>query len=362
MSGLIARLRQYPLASGFVVVAGLCLLLHAVPVVARIDLGLLDFQFQVLRRLAPEPVERDVVVIGIDEETTKVLREPYTLWHPHFGRAFRALALAEPAVVGVDINFPDRSFDFLIPGYDSELLRGILTLRSVAPLVLGVTVEADGRERRIYPPFLSVAGEGGAGFVLWRLDSDRVARSFSERLGDRGEKVPTLVGMMVRHMGVEPSEGIINFALGERFDYVPMHRVLEWETAGNVEAFRAVFENRAVLLGTVMPFEDRHYQPVNLANWEDNANFAPGVLIHAQALRTIMGPGLIRPFPTVVVLALTLAAAILWWGGGHWAFRLSFGFAWVVMIVVLSTWLLTRGWHLPVAGIAFAGILVFRHI
>ena len=330
---------------------------HPIAFVRTAELKALDNQFEILRQIAPKDVERDVVVIGIDEETTKVFREPYTLWHVHFGRLFEALAIVDPVVVGVDINFPDRSYDFLLPGYDKYLLRGILALKSTAPLVLGVTVEADGRERPIYPPFLSVAGKNSAGFVQWRLDSDRVARHFTERLGEAGEELPTLVGTMARHMGLNPGEGIINYAVGKRFDYILLHQVLEWFEAADSKSLREAFADRPVLLGTVMPFEDRHYQPLNLAAWEKNAKFAPGVLIHAQALRSIMADGLVKRTPLSVVLAMTLVASLLWWGRAHWAARVFFGLAWTAILFALSTWLLDSGWSLPVVGIALAGII-----
>ena len=77
--------------------------------------------------------------------------------------------------------------------------------------------------------------------------------------------MPTLVGRMARHMGLEPAAGMINYTVGDAFGYVPFHRVLEWHDAGDVAALRRAFEGRPVLLGSVLPFVDRHYQPVDLA-------------------------------------------------------------------------------------------------
>ena len=86
-----SRIRKNPLVVGFLLVVSLGLLTHAVPFVRTAELKALDNQFEILRQIVPKDVERDVVVIGIDEETTKVFREPYTLWHVHFGRLFEAL-------------------------------------------------------------------------------------------------------------------------------------------------------------------------------------------------------------------------------------------------------------------------------
>jgi hypothetical protein len=42
--------------------------------------------------------------------------------------------------VCLDIVLPDRRFDAIVPGYDRQLLAGILTARRTTPLVLALTV------------------------------------------------------------------------------------------------------------------------------------------------------------------------------------------------------------------------------
>src|SRR5207244_9233423 len=58
----------------------------------RADRALLDAQFRLLRERAPQPVDKDVVLVGIDEASFQVLREPFALWHPHLGRFLQAMA------------------------------------------------------------------------------------------------------------------------------------------------------------------------------------------------------------------------------------------------------------------------------
>ncbi len=88
------------------------------PALQSADLMLLDAQFMLLRAQGPKPIAQDVTVIGIDEDTYKQFPEPFALWHAHFGEMLSALALAKPAVAAFDINFPDRSFDSVLPGLD----------------------------------------------------------------------------------------------------------------------------------------------------------------------------------------------------------------------------------------------------
>jgi class 3 adenylate cyclase len=347
----------HPLGAGFAAVVAVALILPWTGFVAALDLRAIDQQVFFLRAYAPRSVENDVVIVGIDEETDKALREPYTLWHPYIGDFFKAMAQARPAVVGLDINLPDRSYNFLLKGLDAKLLRGILALRDVAPVVFGLTVDASGRARRIFPPFVSTAGPKSTGYVLWRLDADRVVRRFDESIAQGGQAVPTLVGRMARHMGIEPKAGMINYAVGEPFGYVPFHKLLEWFNSGDVETLRRVFEGKPVLLGSVLPFVDRHYQQVDLAGWEENDNFAPGMLIHAQALRSLMGPGLIDDAPMAAVVVMVLMAAFLWWPARHWGVGLLSLLGFAGLATGASTWLLYGGLYLPLSAILLTALL-----
>ncbi len=127
----------------------------------RADRALLDAEFRQLRERAPQPVDRDVVVVGIDETTFQVLREPFALWHPHLGRFLQAMAIAKPSVLGLDIALPDRSYHFLLPNYDQPLVQGLADLRGGAqvPIVLAQSLDERGNLRAIFPPYLAVAGK-----------------------------------------------------------------------------------------------------------------------------------------------------------------------------------------------------------
>ncbi|MDB5810030.1 MAG: adenylate/guanylate cyclase with Chase sensor, partial [Betaproteobacteria bacterium] len=84
----------------------------------RLDMRLLDAQFKLVRTYALRPANHAVVIVGFDDDTTRKLREPFTLWHPHIGRFLQATAGAGASAVGLDIVLPDRSYEFIAPGYD----------------------------------------------------------------------------------------------------------------------------------------------------------------------------------------------------------------------------------------------------
>jgi class 3 adenylate cyclase/CHASE2 domain-containing sensor protein len=291
----------------------------------------------------------DIALIGIDEGTLQAFPEPVALWHGYLGTILHGLARASPRAVAIDVELPTHSYDFLRPGSDRELLGAIVALRSAAPLVIALGVAQSGQVKAIHAPFLAAAGENGAGVAAWPLDADARVRRFDERLGEAGGVVPTLVGALARRLGVEPRPGWIDMALGAPFDYVPAHTVFEWARSGNDEPLRAAFAQRVVLLGAVLPFADRHAVAVPLAAWEASGS-APGLLLHAQALRSLLGGGLVRPAPPLFAYALIALAACAWLALG----RVLVGAAAVAGIALLvgagALWLLHQGTFVPLAA------------
>jgi len=340
---------------------GFIILLLFVPLIvfARLtetfDLKLLDSQFRLLRAWSPQAVAKDVVVVGIDEDTTKRFPEPLTLWHAHFGRFFSAMALAKPAAIGVDIILPDRSYESVLPGSDKKLLKGLLDARLSFPLVLGETVDPLGKPRAIFPLFLKIAG--ASGYALFPVDRDGVVRRFDERLADGGNAVPTLAGEMARKLGKEPGAGYIDFRRGAPFHYVPLHQVLQWADSGDKEALVRAFRDKPVLVGMALPFEDRLSVAVQLAGWEPDAPNTPGVLLHAQALRNLLNTGLVQPMSAFLVAAICAVLAALWFVSARTLLVVPLLAAIVLVLGGASTWLLAEGWFFPAVAPAVTAVL-----
>lgn len=310
------RLRRW----GWLAVAVAGVGIHAFGLLALQDVQLLDRGFAVLREQRPRPVERDVVLVGMDDATTTAFPEPMSLWHQHLGDFLKAMAELKPGVVGFDLIFPDRSYDKVLPGADRALLEGLVAMRGAkVPVVLGLTVDPEGNTRKIYPPFLSIAGRDATGFVFIandpKVSADQVARYFDERLGVDGSWRPTLSGQMARRMKREPTAGYIDFSRGAAIDYLPFHEVVAAWHEGRIEELRARFAGHPVLVGGVYRFDDRHFMPVNMAAWEtsaENNGYTPGVFLHVQALRSFMSGGTIAPLGGWMLYAAILAAALLW--------------------------------------------------
>jgi len=312
---------------------------------------LLDTEIRFTRHFFPKNVDADVVVIGIDETTIKQLSEPFALWHKHLGNFLQAVALGEARVVGLDIVLPDRSFNEILAGYDESLMMGILKAKRVMPVVLALTLDSSGNPRPLYRKFELVAGKGGTGFALFPLDSDNTVRRFDEYLGEDHSLVPTIAGQMARALNITPKYGLIDYSVGGQFNYIPLHVLLDWFQNNNSNALKMALSGKSILLGSVLPAEDRLHLPINLASWENNNNYAPGVLVHAQTLRSILADRIVEPFPVWVVLILIFLVSLIWF------FELSAISSSVLLILIsifffaFSAFQFRQGHYLPVATV-----------
>lgn len=304
---------------------------------------------------------RQVVLVGLDEATEQAYSEPLALWHRRLGGLFEALAQARPRAVGVDLALPPRSFDELLPGGDAALARGLVRLRRACPVVLGVTVDGEGQVRPLRPLFEGIVGEEGRGFVVWPVDPDGVVRAFSEHPHGRRETLPTVAGQLARALGRPVRDGPLDFRAAPPVPYLPMHQVVAWGRGGRTEALRSAFEGKVVMVGSVLPFVDRHFQVVDLNGWgEENRRFAPGVLLHVQAVENLLGEGPLRRLPPWLVWGLALAMGWLGHVQGTRAGRGALGVLLALLLLLALVLLaLTRGWVLPPSLPGLALILAY---
>lgn len=333
----------------------LCLIVALVlaidPSSTPLERASLDSQHQLLREHFPQTATVPVVVVGINEHAIDHYPEPLALWHPQLGQFLSAMASAPAKTVGLDVVLPERSFDHLVPQYDRQLLLGLLAAKRQTHLVLGLTVDPSGQQRKIYAPFVSVAGTQSLGYVLLPADADNTVRRYNPRVGADGQAVPTLVGNMAKAFAAEAPAGWINYRLRHNIQLIPFEQVLRWAQQNNIAALRQTFTGKAVLLGSVLRFEDRLPQPVNLAEWEpDNNNTVPGALIHAQTLSSLLNGGLIQPAASWLLVLGLIAATGLFWLPLRLGHVVLLGSAISIGLYGVSTALLAQLVYLPVSG------------
>ncbi len=337
----------------------------------------LDARFA-LRRvyLASDPMP-EVVLIAADEASLREITAPLALWHQPLARVLARIAAMEPRAVGLDFALPEHSYDDLLPGGDASLAKALVQLRRAAPLVLALGADsATGKTQALHPLFAAAAGLENSGLAYFPRDADGAIRHFSEALGQGGETVPTLAGQLVRRLGGAAQAGIIDFSRGPPFQYLPLHELARANEQG-LEEFAQRIRGRIVLVGTALPFLDRHVAPVRLAAW-DHSPDQPGLVLQAQALRSLLGGTQITTAPAALqwliaalagtlVLAplrlrhwMSLGAAVLLTGALVSLFALDFGLDFPVLAPLLA--LIMGGafhftWHFRAARQARARLL-----
>ncbi len=344
---------------GLTVCLLVAVLLHLSQTADTLSRSVLDNQFNLLHRYTAHPIKNDVVIVGIDEASYKSFKEPFALWHPYLGRFLQAMAVAKPAVVGLDIVLPERSYQFLIPDYDQSLLQGLQAARAQTPLVLAQTVEVSGEFRKVYEPIVTASGGNTLASVMVCPDDDGFVRRFDPNQCTVNAHGSMLVEKMAGHLSnAKLGTGLVDFGAGEPFEYIPFTRVLEWQAQGNADQLTGTFGGKSVLLGVVSPLGERVNSPVPLAAWDPSRHRIPGVLMQAQMLRSMLDGGMIREANTYVVLGLTLFVALFWLGRIGW-FKLVVLLAFPFVVLLAATWLLGQEIFLPIGGILLSGVFAF---
>jgi len=329
----------------------------ASPLVGRLDLANFDLQAATVRQIrAQPPVESDpIALVGIDDATLAATGEPLplSLIHQELGRALEAIAAARPRLVVIDIALAASSVESLRPGYDAALMSGLIAARDAAGVVASLTNEANGTAIAPYAPLVAAAGEDAFGFPVYPVDADNVVRRFDPA---RTGAAPSLLGRVAERLHLDDrvkNAGWIDFTRGAPITYTPLVEVARG--ASDPVHLRARFAGKVVLIGSVLPYVDRLPQPVNLAQWEPVAAAPPGVVLNAQAVRSILGAGLIRPAPMLAEWGLVALFALL-------AFIHKMVGRWVTLVAaigftfVLAGVLHANGLFLPLAVAWTAGV------
>lgn len=315
---------------------------------ARIDAAVFDAQIRALRRLEVRPAE-GVVVVGIDEATIRAQPDPFAMSHAQLGAALESLSRAGPALIVLDVVLPERSFDHLRPGLDLALFRGLRIARETG-LVVALHSETGG-PRPILPVFVEAIGADALAVAVFPQDVDGVVRRFEPALGPDGENVPTVTGRVAERLRRPAHAGWIDWSLGAPFRYLPLH-----EVAAGSAGLQGAVRDKVVVIGSVEAHVDRLRQPVHLAAWEAPTATPPGVMVHAQAARTLLAGGMIRavPWPALglAVLAFAALAAIRRLEPRWGALILA-----ILASALLGAWALTSGRNFGWALAWIAGIV-----
>lgn len=319
---------------------------------------ILDRQFNFLQQRIKPPIPDDVVVVGIDEASFKKFREPFELWHPHLAGFLQAMSEAKPRLVGLDVPLPVQSYQFLLPNYGDGMVQALKALSAETPVVLARKLDADGSLRQLDDGLTALVTDT-PGSVMLCPDVDGVVRRFDLNLCTVNAQGTSFAEKIAAKIGApHPGVGLVDFSAGQKFDFIPFSRVLEWKSRQDLQRLRATFSNRVVLLGFVSERAYKLKVPVPLAVWAPMDKQAPDVLVQAQILRSMTGKGLIRDLAGWEAVGLALLAAFFWMGRSGWI-KVAVLALFPVAAWLLSVVLLGKGMFLPLGEILISGLFAF---
>ncbi|MEW5879083.1 MAG: CHASE2 domain-containing protein [Pseudomonadota bacterium] len=273
-----------------------------------VDVAAFDAQVRWIRlRGAPEAIrfEPDVAIVGVDAASLNAIgamRVADRQAVEALGAALAGVASAAPRAIVIDLTWP-------ADGAGDALRDGVARASAIAPVVFVVQRDASGRS--VLPPADALeavrhAAAPALGAPLDAVDVDGVLR----RAPAGDATLPTVVEAVARGIGrTGVTEGWIDFTRGAPLAYVPLEYVARWRRTGDAERLRAVFGDRIVLVGDVLPGAQRVALPVRLAAWESGRR-ASRVVAHAQALRSLVGTGFVRRAAGWIELGLAFAFAL----------------------------------------------------
>ena len=293
-----------------------CLGLAATAPLQRLALPCLDLGWRLLRQLPPssqpDGTAAEVVIVGIDEASIGASGKPFALMQGELAELLDGLSMGAARAVGFDLVLPAHSYPALLPQASRQLALALAQTRSQLPLVIGaaapLTTAAAGDAARLYG---AIVGETGLATLQVPQDADGGLRRAP---ATDTQSLPPLTAQLAAALGAPVSDGWVDFRLGAQFSYIPLSRVLALVRAGDRAGLQALVRARVVLVGAILPDQDRQRLPVALASW-DAGDTTPGVVFQAQLLRSQLAQRMVQPAP------LATAGTALWFAWLMWRLR-----------------------------------------
>ena len=133
-----------------------------------------------------------------------------------------------------------------------------------AAIAIGITVDSRRQVMPIHDGLLRGVDSRAFAFTLLPRDDDGVVRQVVLALPTQQGNWPTSAGWLCEVLNGRCEAGLIDYALGPAYRYMPARRLLEIR---DDKALARLFGGRIVFVAPVTGPDDRVAQPVSLAGW-----------------------------------------------------------------------------------------------
>jgi len=325
----------------------------SLPVLADLENQLVDFRFGLC---APRPPSAGVVLLALDEAALEVDETPLVERGDEIGSVLRRALAAGAAGVAIDVLPP--------PQWRGSAELASLVLENPRRVVLAVleSREEDRMVGRDALDPLTVAALGPEqtrrlfGVVNLPLDSDATMRQGRVYFRERSSGLP-LPSFAARAAEIHAGRPIGEWELPQRFwvDYTVDWRQWPWlswkDVATAIATDPGLLRGRVAILGA--PYLGSGDEAFPVPHAGDLPEAAPGFVLHALAMETMLGGCRLRSAPpglvmlVVATVSLLAVAGLLMRPGTRLTIVLlaSFAALWFLACVYLF---LHPGWVVPV--------------
>ena len=368
-------------------------------------MGLSQFRFFQLLNLKAQDVHfvlrgtqpvKDIVIIGVDDETLSRFPEPTFLWHKYYADAITAAASAGAKVFVLDVflGIPVTQY---APDNDSYIAEAFGAASQKMPVICAFVPEAMGSQDKaaFAVPLNMMAGMTGmAAYANLTDDYDAFVRTqelIEAPAAAKDADRPLIRGEALRaaekFLDVEAQFRGNQLYLGNRLipaidrrltinfagppgtvPTVPLWKFLDAAHKNDIAALRKWVEGKVVMLGPDNFTGDRHETPFYTV-FAGEKFTTPGVEIHANTLRTLLTGDFLQPVPRWArILGLAVAAGLSVTMAA--SFAASQTAVWSLLALVLTLgathllfrmgWLLSSSEVLISFSLALLGAVIYR--
>ncbi|MBK6980339.1 MAG: hypothetical protein IPH30_01555 [Betaproteobacteria bacterium] len=137
------------------------------------------------------------------------------------------VARGRPRAIVVHAPLPRGSSEAVAPGLDDALATALSVAQAAAPLAIGISVDAKREVVPIHEGLLRGVDARALAFSLLPRDADGVVRQVVLGLPTQQGKWPTTAGWLCEVLDGRCGQGLIDYALGPAYRYLPARRLLD---------------------------------------------------------------------------------------------------------------------------------------
>ncbi len=270
-----------------------------------------------------KPGPQKISVIAIDDKSLQDIgRWPWN--RTIHAELINNLQKYQPKAIGIDISFFEKA-----PGTEDEELSKAINSSKIPIVLASEFLHDDNKKKYFVPAFSSTAIEGHVNFFT---DPDGVVRTLPSQI-DSVQSFSYAVSSAI-------SEKPIVSPLWIRTSFYEPPTITSYSDVLSNKTKPEIFEGAIILVGVTAPdFHDDHAVPVQ------KSRRMPGVVLHANAIQTIMSNDFLqKQRGTEVILYSLLIIAIT-----------------AILFLLLKPYTATIGLAIMLAGYIFLSLKQFRN-